>query len=229
MLRGLPRSKELGWLHSDRSSSCSSTSGTSCAWVSCGSGTVYSSCTATSASSCDPVWCKCISKYANGASDAMIMMTWYAYEHIATLLDSIKVKYFYKVVNIIHDQSLRTWAEPREVHRRLRPPLLKGVSWRTKREQLQRTLLKCNSLEWILRLVLSLLLLLNSAQGRRVLRLKNWLALLYMRLKSLNCSLSYTHSLWLIHLGLRVGRTKVTFLFITNAWYLIDFMLGVIR
>jgi hypothetical protein len=39
MLRGLSRSKELGWwsTHSGRSSSCSSTSGTSCAWISCGS------------------------------------------------------------------------------------------------------------------------------------------------------------------------------------------------
>jgi hypothetical protein len=34
----------------------------------------------------------------------MIMMTWCADEHIKTLLDGIKVKPFYKVVNIIQDQ-----------------------------------------------------------------------------------------------------------------------------
>jgi hypothetical protein len=36
----------------------------------------------------------------------MIMMTWYADEHIKTLLDRIKVKSFYKVVNIIQENVL---------------------------------------------------------------------------------------------------------------------------
>jgi hypothetical protein len=73
MLRGLPRSKELGWwfTYSSRSSSYFSTSGTSCAWIYCGSDPVCSSCTATGAYSYDPVRCNCISKYAIGASDAM--------------------------------------------------------------------------------------------------------------------------------------------------------------
>jgi hypothetical protein len=73
MLRGLPRSKELGWwsTHSGRSSSCSSTSGTSCAWISCGSAPVCSSCTAICTSSYDPVWCICVSDYVIGASDEM--------------------------------------------------------------------------------------------------------------------------------------------------------------
>jgi hypothetical protein len=73
MLRGLPRSKELGWwsMHSGRSSPCSSTSSTSSAWISCGSAPAYSSCTATCTSSCDPVWCIWISEYAIGASDEM--------------------------------------------------------------------------------------------------------------------------------------------------------------
>jgi hypothetical protein len=34
----------------------------------------------------------------------MIMMEWYADERIETLLDKIKVKLFYKVVNIIQGQ-----------------------------------------------------------------------------------------------------------------------------
>jgi hypothetical protein len=38
---------------------------------------------------------------------AMIMMIGYADEHIETLLDRIKVKPFYKVVNIIQGQLLR--------------------------------------------------------------------------------------------------------------------------
>jgi hypothetical protein len=69
MLRDLSRSKELGWwsTHLGRSSSRSSTSDTSYAWISYGSDPVCFSCTATSASSCDPVWYKYISKYANGA------------------------------------------------------------------------------------------------------------------------------------------------------------------
>jgi hypothetical protein len=73
MLRGLPRSNELGWwsTHSGRSSPCSSSSGTSYAWIFCGSAPVCSSCTATCTSSCDPIWCICISDYASGASDEM--------------------------------------------------------------------------------------------------------------------------------------------------------------
>jgi hypothetical protein len=73
MLRGLPRSNKLGWwfTHSGRFSPCSSSSGTSCAWISYGSILAYSSWTATCNSSYDPVWCNYINKYANSASDAV--------------------------------------------------------------------------------------------------------------------------------------------------------------
>jgi hypothetical protein len=96
----LPRSKELGWwsTHSGKSSPCSSTSETSCAWISCGSVPACSSCTATYTSSCDPVWYNCISTYANGASDAMtyddrdcMQIRW---THLDSL-DRIEVKLFY--------------------------------------------------------------------------------------------------------------------------------------
>jgi hypothetical protein len=70
---GLPRSNELGWwsMHSSKSSPCTSSSGTSCAWISCASVPICSS---------------------------------YTDERIETLLDKIKVKLFYKVVNIIQGQ-----------------------------------------------------------------------------------------------------------------------------
>jgi hypothetical protein len=73
MLRGLPLSKKLGWwsTHSGRSFPCSSISGTSCAWISCGSVPACSSYTATCTSTCNPVWCIGISEYAIGASCEM--------------------------------------------------------------------------------------------------------------------------------------------------------------
>jgi hypothetical protein len=104
MLWGLPRSNELGWwsTHSDKSSPWSSSSDTSCAWSSCRSVLVYSSCTTTGDSFCDPVWCNCISKHANGASDAVI-----CYDHDDMICRwthwdlkySLETKSFYKVVN----------------------------------------------------------------------------------------------------------------------------------
>jgi hypothetical protein len=73
MLRGLPLSKKLGWwsTHSSRSSPYSSASGTSCAWIFCGSAPASSSYTVTWTFSYDPVWCVGISDYASGASDKM--------------------------------------------------------------------------------------------------------------------------------------------------------------
>jgi hypothetical protein len=100
MLRGLPRSKELGrWsTHSGKSSPCSSTSSTSYVWMSYGSAPACSSCTATGTSSCDPVWYNGISNYASGAADAMarddhdgMQGRWTHLE----LLDRIKVTLFY--------------------------------------------------------------------------------------------------------------------------------------
>jgi hypothetical protein len=112
MLRGLPHSKELGWwsTHSGRSSSCSSISGTSCAWISCRPDPVCSSWTATCNSSCDSVWCNYISKYANGASDAVICYDHddmiYRWTHW-DLWYRLEVKPFHKVVNIIQYPLLR--------------------------------------------------------------------------------------------------------------------------
>jgi hypothetical protein len=100
MLRGLPRSKKLGWwsTHSGRSSPYSSTSATSYVWISYGSALACSSCTATCTSSCDPVWCNCISEDASGASDAMAYddhdsMQWRW--TLLDLLDGIEVELFY--------------------------------------------------------------------------------------------------------------------------------------
>jgi hypothetical protein len=112
MLQGLPRSKELSWwsTNSSRSFSCSSASGTSCALVSCGSVPVGSSWTPTSNSSYDPVWCNSISKYANGALDAMVcndhddtICRWTHWD----LWYRLEAKPFYKVVNIIPYQLLQ--------------------------------------------------------------------------------------------------------------------------
>jgi hypothetical protein len=113
MLWGLPRSNELGWwsTHSGKSSPCSSSSSTSCAWISCGSDPVCSSCTATGNSSCDHVWCNCISKHANGASDTVgcydhddMICRWTHWD----LWHRLEIKPFYKVVNIIHSVTTRT-------------------------------------------------------------------------------------------------------------------------
>jgi hypothetical protein len=111
MLRGLPRSKELGWwsTHSGRFSFCSSISGTSCACIFYGSDPVCSSWTATCNSS-DPVWCNCISKYTNNASDVVVcddyddmICRWTHWD----LWYRLEVKHFYKVVNLIQYQLLR--------------------------------------------------------------------------------------------------------------------------
>jgi hypothetical protein len=94
MLRGLPRSKELGWwsTHSGRSSSYSSTSDTSYAWASGGSDLVCSSWTVTSNSSCDLVWCKCISKHVNRASDVVVWWSWWHDMQINTLKLIVKTR-----------------------------------------------------------------------------------------------------------------------------------------
>jgi hypothetical protein len=103
MLRGLPLSNELGWwsTHSGSSSPGSSSSGTSCAWGSCWSVQACSSGTATCDSSCDPVWCKCISKHANDASDYGGMLWWHDMQ-MSTWNEQFGYNYiFYKVVHVI--------------------------------------------------------------------------------------------------------------------------------
>jgi len=107
-----------------------------------------------------------------------------------------------------------TWAEPREGHRGLRPPLGQGSFLKSETWAAVTYVIKCNTFEWIFRLVLLQHLLPNSSHGASIKKLACaaiYAPEVFELLSSLPPSLP----------GLRVVRRKVTFylLLMLDTWY----------